>query len=530
MCFFSLFFIEEILKQYYFSNEVLQSSYVDFSFYIETVEAIINSGVESSMSYLNLYGYESGKSIYHYFDLYLLMPGISLGISSQISYLFFLVPFSYTLGAFLMVQLIGSQLSKWVRLIFVYALFHLVGIDFLRLIPISSSNFLTFHKALLLLMPLSFLKQWYVEKDIKYLVAIVLLSVCINPILSIILNVYIVGILLIGLRQKSMKIKQFFAPQYLIAYAAFLIYAYVFLIQAKDTGNQFLYPKFDLSISDYLKGFFKRFTTYLVGLRVYPSLLLGLLASLFLYKKTKTMNKEVKTCLVVFLIAHLISSSIFFHSESSQFFSICMITMVALVSYYGMLRISDVARLSKGIGVLTILVVLGANMFNKFNTYTKPHHAEPISLSYFRKIEANIKSYDGHRKILYFENLNTRWRRLMPHLPFGIGYTNLFPNTHVLQGTLLSFFTERLEDFSTTGTTSIAISPFQQFCNKHSYSPKSYDDPIFEKALREFVKEQNISMFIFNNNMDLPKWVERFEVKSIVKGVNEQDKHTFIFL
>lgn len=525
--FFSFFFIEELFKQYYFSQDIVQSAYTDFSYYIEAVESIINSGIESSMSYMNFYGYDSGKSIYHYFDLYLLMPALGFNVSSHISYLFFLVPFSYAIGAFLLSQLIGDHLPKWVKITAMIIVFHLAGIDLLRFKAVSSVSFFAFHKAIYLLIPLAFLKQWFITKSMKYLMASLLLSVCINPILSILVGLYIVPILIKGLRHSKLKLKDFFTVKYCIVYCGFIVYAYVFFIKTENTGNRFLYPEFDVTLSAYLMGVFKRFTTYLIGLRNFPSFVIAMGAVVLIYWKEKRINQELKTTLTIFLIAHLIGCVLFFHSESFQFFSITVVVAVSLMSYYGVLLIWREGY--KYIGALILAILLAANILNGFHTYLKPHIDAPVSAAYVEKVANEIGKYKGKRKILYFENPDKKWRRLMPHLPFGIGYTNLFENTHVLQATLTSVVTN-LNTFNTTGLKSIEISPFQQFCIEKGYEPKSYDDVLFKKAVYEFIQYQNISLLIFNEDMEIPSWVEEFGIRSRVNPVTELDHHTFIFL
>lgn len=522
---FLVFLFIQFLREPYFSRDHISSSYSDFTFYISASESILNSGVESTLSYLSNYGYEIAPNVYHYFDLYLFLPVFLVKIPPLIGYLYFLIPLLFSLSAYSLIHCFDFNSRKSLYTFFGILSIFVLGFKFGDNEAIYRYSIAYFPKSsvVFFIFLLFQLKSRFNYLDIIALTLIV--GLVLNPILFLLILFSSVVLIFLLIWKKFIGFKDFLKLRYLLITVLFLAYFLQFLNGKSD--NSVLYTFLvDFNLKEYILGSIFKMKGLTGILQHFPHILLLLLIIIGIKVKNKAFPVSLVSVLLLMCSGYLMATLLHIHFEANQFFMISFAPFLAYVFYFILHELFSIK--SKKIIYLSALF-LGTTIclfaIGGYSIFTKPRDV------YLSSVEFNKSIQDERRKLnsfkaVYFRVVDseTDWIRSLPFLFSELGYLKLYDNSQIIQPTVVSFFNKETS-YPKNALNLIGNGPFQKHCDKVKQEPESYYDKSFFIAFQSFIEINKINTLIFDKDLQIPDWVAELKIREIVSPVKPYDNH-----
>lgn len=528
--FFIPFLVVELIRQSYFSNEIVYSGFGDYQFYTDTAQNIWQSGIESSLAYLSHYNISTSANIYHYYDLYLLVPVFILKIPPLLGYFFYYLPFVYSLAAYSLFSL--STTKKNIFLVFLASFFalHVIGLDFNDFSNFKRLTAVQYPKACFIIFPLLLMdlrKQWSLN---KVLITATFLSLMINPLIFLLIGLTSLVIFFIYKSSNEDKFISFFNWEYLIIYGVFILY-FIYIFSSKS-DNSVLFTFMDnVSFIDYLAGVRNRFVGYAGVIKKLPVLLLCGIILAYHFYKNKTIDFSLAFITMCFLIGHVVCSLMYNHYEGMQFFNLPFVALMAAYFFFTIEKaINTKLLLIKVSTIILFLAFIANHVVGGFTLFTKPTFTFATSVNYNKKIKNAVSNYNEINALFFvYYSENVHWIRTIPYLTYELGYMNLYQNVNCLIPTDPNMFLNS-PSVKYNAINLISRGPFSLHCQELNLKPTSIYDKAYEIAVRSFIEKHNINVLVFESEVYIPDWVETLNPKVIVKPQDKIDVHEAYFL
>lgn len=521
-----IFIGENLIRYNYFSSEYIYAGYPDYPYYLMLAESLMMTGVESFFNYLEVFGISTTANIYHYFDIYILIPYIFSGIPSTSVYLFFFKSFIAALGVFVLGNFFShiTQNRKFYSYLIAYFVVHYVGLSIDGFQIELEPNFIYNIKAIYVLILILFFHEWYISKNTIYCSLILVCSFLFNPLLTPIVTVVI---LILLLTKKLNWRKNIFNGRnilFLIFLCINIIWLYFYNSQSSNKllldieREQIQFISFS-----YIEGAFNRFLNYLIGgFKSHILIVAVILQLLYILYLKKHLDFRIYIASLMFFMGHIFNSLLFYHAESSQFYSIPFICLAIIFVYYGIVQVFNSDKNLRYSSFIIILFLIGSFIISGFKSFHRPQSYYKNSVAF---VDETLRSLNSPAKIIYFEDYDKftldNWRRVLPHLSFGVGNLKLNSFSFIIQPTLTDFFEPGTLPIE--AEISIKRGPFQMYCTENNFHPSSYEDQNFFIALKGFIEQKDIDCLVFDKNIRIPNWIEELEVKKIIKPVKKYD-------
>ena len=537
---FLLFTVEELFRNEYFSNDFILTGYTDYTYYLTIAENLIQNGVESPFNYMVNYGIESSPSLYHYFDIYILVPFLYLGIPPTMAYLYFYPSFVATFGVLCLVHMFKMKTPKWVAYLLAIVSIHIVGLTFSfdGFQFDINRNIIYFHKGLYAITLILILIEWVKSKNNLFLFFAISISILFNIILLPIMGFIVFFIVLIYKKRFLFNFTIKSNLKVIIGIFIFLLYFIFFYfinITTTQSGgyvdNSFV-EKIDFFSIIYVENVINNLIIYIGWLKWFFIVFsIILIYQVFLFIKNIEIDYSIIIIFLLMIGGIIFRSLLYFNFFSHQIFNISFVGVVVTLSFYGLIQFFEKNKLSKYIASLVaIFIILGFYLSN-LSSFHVPISGYKASVLMTKK---TLKLVKENTKLLYFEDVEKATSkntiRFIPYMSFEVGPYKLNYNVSIIQPThtnLLPNKSDHLKEILTL----IESGPFQQFCIKNNYNPESYYDDQFFEAVKKFISENDIKVLIFNNDMVLPEWINKLKSKQILLPINPKyDNHTLVFL
>jgi hypothetical protein len=527
------FLLFELYRQSYFSNEFVNGSFGDYQYYVDAAENIWKGGVESSGAYLLNFDLPTATNIYHYYDLYLLIPIFIFKIPPLIGYLFFLLPLIYSIGVFSLISLTSSNTSKILLALLAFLALHVPGIELPEMTSFNRLSAVHYPKACLMLIPILLLTlhdRWGLTKT---LIASTILSLMINPLIFILIAAGSGGIFLIYKKREQLTFASLFRIEYLVIYVSFIVYfVFVFFLSPKSDHSGLFTFIDNPTLVEYFTAVKNRFVGYSGVIKKLPVLVISILILIYQFYKTKKIALELVFMTVVFVIGHVVNSLMYNHYEGMQFFNLSIVTLIALYFFYAIKDLSMKVSLPQKIGASLLVVVLFSQYFiAEGNTlFTQPRSLYKSSVAYNLKLKDAVKD-KAEINALFFRKYNkdTHWILAIPHLTYGLGYINLYQNANSILPTHPNMFLES-NTVKQNAINLISRSPFGIYCKASNLYPTSFYDRDFELAIKGFIEKHNINVLVFEKEVEIPEWVQEVNPVVQINTNSESDNHVAFVL
>lgn len=534
LSFFVIFlvcFFLQLAKEPYFSTEYISTTYTDYSFYISAMQDILLGGGESTIGYLSNYGIEVDPNIYHFYDLYLLLPVFIFKIPPLVGYVYFLNSFLFSIAIYCLTHLFSVNKRKQVLLIAIGLIsICLTGIILSDFSPIYRYSVTYFPKCTVFFAIVMMLKLEGSLNRIELLTLLLIVGLVVNPLLFAISLIPIIILFIRSLLNGESKLSQLFSIRLLLIFSLFL--AYLLFIFVSKSDNSILYTfKGEITLSEFFKGFLYRFKGYLGMYQHFPLLVLAGLIYIYRFFRFKQFNLILFFSFLMLLSGQFIASVMHNHYEGTQLFYIVFTPFLAIIFYYSFRVLYGRKELLYKIGFwIFISFTLISYLNNGYQVFTKPRVVVKSSIEFNRNLMAN-KEQVKIVKAIHFRVFNekTRWIKAVPFLVYDIGYLHLYQNSHVVQAISTSFFEDKIK-FPPNAMNLIANGPFQKYCNELDLYPKSFNDPNYYIVLKEFIEENEINTLIFDRDFEIPSWIENFNLVEKVNPIEKYDKHIIYIL
>lgn len=527
---FLLLLVSQILREDYFSSEVLTSSFGDYSFYLTAAENIYRYGQESAIAYLGEYGMEVSPNLYHYFDLYLLTPIFLAKIPPLIGYLFYFLPFVYSIFVYSLIHLFSNEIA--LKQVFLALLaVHIIGYSFQDFEPYLRLSLIRFPKSALMILPLLLLvvPKWNIYKR---LVACVLLSLMISTLVFVLMLAATFCIVVFLCFKNSIKevISQLFSKNNLVAYVGFLLY-FLLILTSKSEGSVIQIEADPLTLKETVIKMLSHFVGYLGVVKILPILPITLIGIVVFWFKRKTLNIVVLFIIISFSIGHLLNTYLFYHYEGGQFYAIPIVVLLSISFYYSM----NIVLLDNRIvnyfykGVLLVLFFIPF-FFGGSKLFTEPKGYNPSSISFNTLINEELATMDDING-LFFNNITneTPWIECLPHLMFQTGYLKLYQNVNCIKALHPNMFPEN-KNLNSYARNLISKGPFFNYCVKNGWEPTNWDDSDYAQAIVGFIKNQKINVLIFEKGGPNPSWLNKLSNKRKLSTQKSIDNHIVYIL
>jgi hypothetical protein len=524
------FLLIELYRQSFFSKEFFNAGFGDYQFYIDTAQNIWKEGVESSLAYLTHYDLPTATNIYHYYDLYLLVPIFIFEIPPLIGYFFYFLPLVYSIAVFSLFQISKSRKNRLLILLIAFFSIHIPGIEIPELVSFKRLTMIHYPKACFMIFPVLILTlrdKWGLNKT---LVAATFLSLMLNPLIFINIGATSLSMFFLLKKKRKLKFVSFFNWECLLVYACFIVY--FVLVFSSKSDNSVLFTFMDNpSLSQFFTEVFKRFVGYSGVVKKLPILVIAALILFYRFYKTNKIQFEVVFISVTFIIGHIVNSLMYNHYEGMQFFNFSIVTMISIYFLFAAQSFQlNLGALNK-IGVaLLLLVSTGVYISGGYTLFTEPRTSFKTSVGYNKNLKKAINKREEVNS-LFFKNFTdeTHWIRTIPYLTYGLGYLNLHQNSNCILPTDPNMF---LNSYTVKKNAINLISrgPFSLYCQKMNLSPTSFYDENFKVAILGFIDKYNINVLIFEKEMIIPEWVDEFDSKVFVYPEQEYDQHLAIVL
>lgn len=527
---FTFFFVVEVFKQDYFSKEIVNSSWGDFSYYVLMAREMFQHGVEGTQVYLNDYRVETSPNIYHYFDLYLLLPGYLLHLPPLLNFLLFFIPISYSLATYLLVHLFGNKASL-IKVLFAIIAVNYIGFNYESSEGVTRISFIDFYKSVFLLVPFLLFGLRKNMSNADLLILICTVALVLNPIILLLIIVPFLMYFLMSMKSIKKGVQDVFKIQNLVILCAFLFY--LSQILSPETDNSYMLTDWSsISFSELLAEIAFELKRQLSILKFLPQFLLFCLISILMYKKDRTsLNQQVLMTFVVFVFGILFTGLFYKHYDGSQFFVISLITVISVSLYYSLLGIVRSGNLLiKALGYGSLALYFLGFCFGGYSIFVTPKGFEATSISFVQSIEEEIGK-ERRINALYFPEIKEedKWIYSIPYLPFDVGYLQYFENANCIKPISVSFFEDN-ESYPPSAINSIKKAPFQRLCASNNLAPKNYYDSDFETAIVQFIETHSINTVIFDKHLEIPNWLDQLQIHSKVLPVEEYDNQIVYFI
>lgn len=526
--FFIPFLLIELFRQSYFSNDFINSSWADYASYISASKSILQFNIETPTAYLANYLYEPSFGLYHYFDIYALFPIFFAGLSPLLGYLFYYLPFCYSLAALSLLSIFNLKVN-WSIILFALLVINLIGISMLDFSLRTNLNITAYHKASYFLIAILI----FVERKNFKLAHLFLLmgaiTIALNPIIFC-LSISSLGLLLIFNKLKDIgSIKSLWNRDLLlctITFIVFFILAYGFF-----GDNNYFTDTLEKSEAQrqYWLQVIMKFKNQISTFQFLPVFLIFMVYLVYTLLK-REVSEVILFCGIALIISLVVNSLYYKHYDSDQFFKIPLIALLPFLSFYLIFDSSILVKQRLRIGIACVLIISLLIPFTNGgeNVYTVPRALDKVSVNYIKKVEKSI----GNKSInaLYFQEIEEEtpnWLNYLPNMPQSIGYLNLFNNSIYTQPLALSFFPN---DHPVNAQNIISQGPFEKFLKMNKgVDVESYYSLNFAPLIDKFINEQKINALIFDKTMEIPLWVNAYKT-IVVYPIAEFDKHIFIYI
>jgi hypothetical protein len=526
---FLVFFSIQLVREPYFSDQIVSATYNDFSFYMSTVQDIIKFREESKLATFMNYGIDVKLSLYHYFDLYLLSPVLFVGVPPLSGFVHWVMPFLFCMAT---VGLIGMVTNKinWYGVILAVVSLSLIGVRFADYTPIFRYSVFYFPKSYVVFIVFCLLPTRNLIGIPKQIVFLVITCLVINPLLLFASAPLLAGLIAFLLITKRVKFKEFFGYEIILIVLMFSAFATQFLAPSSNESMFLSFVK-DFNLQEYLKVIFQKLRGHMGIIQHFPYLIVLLILSIYQLRKHKVKIHLHFVLTILLLCSGALSSTLLhIHFESFQLFSIVLAPAIAILFFYSSFILIKYSSKLTSVGLTLSFLFLGFLYFKGGSKiYLEARNHEPYSLNFIKQIK-NQHDEINPFNALYFSNLNedTPWIRTVPYLTPKIGYMHLFPNSHVLQPITSSFSV--FNSYPAYALTSIGMSPFEVKCKELNIEPTYFDDHEYESVLKLFIEDHGINTFITTMDFVKPYWFNQMDFKEVILPTDTIGNHIVYML
>ncbi|MBL4710292.1 MAG: hypothetical protein JKY48_17820 [Flavobacteriales bacterium] len=531
--FFLPFFLIEIYRQSYFSTEFISNSYGDYSYYLVTAQNIWDTGIETTYAYMHEYGTQLAPNLYHYFDLYLLVPAFLADIPPLIGYLFYFLPLIYALTVYSLCHIFSIPQQKILSFLLAFVSLHIVGVSFPEFEVFKKVTLIHFPKASFFVFAILLLKlkeQWSLTKT---LIAVSFLSLMLNPLIFLLNCIVSVVIFLFYMKKEKLELKTIFKPIYLLIYLAFVLY-FITIFTGKSENsvlNTFVEKH---SLSQVISGIIEHFVGYLGIIKKLPVLLITLITLTIYTFRQRKIKFELLFVGLAFAIGHVVNSLMYNHYEGGQFFALPFVTFIVIATYFALITFFDgknfVLKENKIFGIVLFGAIIFTFSIGGYTIFTKAKVLSPTSVVFNKEINKVMNSKKEINALFYKEfNDETPWISTMPYLLFDLGYLNLYESTSCIQPTHVNMFKTN-KGVKGNAISLISGGPFALYCKELGLQPESIHDEEYKKAILGFIEMHEVNFLIFEREMKSPDWLKELTISEEIPPQGKLDKHRIYVL